>query len=673
MMFVAGAVACLAITGIIEWSSRPAAIEEFGRVGEEFYPEFTDPTAASSLEVYAFDSESVTPLDFRVEQLENGRWVIPSRHGYPADAEDQLSKTAASVIGIRRGAMVTRWPADHAQFGVVNPRQDTLNVGDVEGVGKRIVLRGQDDAVLADYIIGNPVEGETGDYHVRHPDEEEVYIATLDIDLSTKFSDWIETDLLNVEAWDMTEVTVNDYSFDEIQGQVTKRDVSVLKRNTSSDPWTLDGINEESEEVDTDAMRETVDAIADLKIVGVRPKQKGLTPDLALDRESLSSQRDVDRLQQDLLTRGFLLQQGEGGGTDKLRLIAREGELYAATNEGLVYRLHFGRAFTGSQEELEFGLSADDGDEGEDADDEAASEEADDTTTSGKPGRYVFVRVEFDKQYLGEEPVKPVEPQEPAELAAAEDAAEESSDEEGADEEAAGDSTEESTEGEDAAEEDPLEEIRKKYEEDKLKYEADLKEYERKSDEFQEKVQDGEEKAEELNRRFAEWYYVIPGESFDKLRLSRGDLVKAKTAEEDEAAGTEAARDAASKVNQAAADAFLAANKEKEGIQTTESGLQYEVLEEGEGESPSETSRVTVKYKGTLEDGTVFDESGDETIEFGVNGVIAGWTEALQLMKPGAKWRLFIPPELAYGEAGSGPSIGPNMMLIFEVELVSFE
>ena len=106
---------------------------------------------------------------------------------------------------------------------------------------------------------------------------------------------------------------------------------------------------------------------------------------------------------------------------------------------------------------------------------------------------------------------------------------------------------------------------------------------------------------------------------------------------------------------------------------STPSGLQYEVLVEGEGERPFPTSRVKVKYKGTLLDGTVFDESGDQEIEFGVNQVIPGWTEALQLMNPGAKFKLYIPPDIAYGPQGSGEKIGPNSLLIFEVELISFE
>ena len=160
--FVAAAVACLAVTGIVEYASRPAPIKEFGRVGEEFYKDFTDPTLATALEVYIFDAERVEPRDFRVQRLPNGRWVIPSHHNYPADAEDRLARTAASLIGIKRGALVTRWPADHARYGVVDPRQDSLTVDQVEGVGRRIILRGEDGTVLADYIIGKPVKEPDG-------------------------------------------------------------------------------------------------------------------------------------------------------------------------------------------------------------------------------------------------------------------------------------------------------------------------------------------------------------------------------------------------------------------------------------------------------------------------------------------------------------------------------
>jgi len=120
---------------------------------------------------------------------------------------------------------------------------------------------------------------------------------------------------------------------------------------------------------------------------------------------------------------------------------------------------------------------------------------------------------------------------------------------------------------------------------------------------------------------------------------------------------------------------FLAENKTKEGIKETASGLQYQILTEGDGEMPTAQSQVTVHYTGTLLDGTVFDSSVQrgEPATFPVGGVIAGWTEALQLMKKGAKWKLFIPSELGYGTRGAGQSIPPYSTLIFEVELLEIQ
>ena len=118
--------------------------------------------------------------------------------------------------------------------------------------------------------------------------------------------------------------------------------------------------------------------------------------------------------------------------------------------------------------------------------------------------------------------------------------------------------------------------------------------------------------------------------------------------------------------------AFLAENAKQEGVVTLDSGLQYQVLTKGKGAPPIATDEVKVHYHGTLVDGTVFDSSVErgEPVTFPVNGVIQGWVEALQLMPPGSKWKLFIPSDLAYGERGAGPVIGPNAVLIFEVELL---
>ncbi|GEA13471.1 FKBP-type peptidyl-prolyl cis-trans isomerase [Alteromonas sp. KUL49] len=117
---------------------------------------------------------------------------------------------------------------------------------------------------------------------------------------------------------------------------------------------------------------------------------------------------------------------------------------------------------------------------------------------------------------------------------------------------------------------------------------------------------------------------------------------------------------------------FLEENAKREEVTVTESGLQYEVLAEGDGETPTAQSTVRTHYHGTLTDGTVFDSSYDrgEPAEFPVGGVIRGWTEALQMMKVGAKWRLYVPHDLAYGEQGAGAAIGPYSTLVFDVELL---
>lgn len=162
---------------------------------------------------------------------------------------------------------------------------------------------------------------------------------------------------------------------------------------------------------------------------------------------------------------------------------------------------------------------------------------------------------------------------------------------------------------------------------------------------------------------------IKSGMAGEKPKYTQEELMAAMQAFETSMRDKENAK---GKEAKAKGDQFLAENGKKKGVTTTASGLQYEVIKAGDGPKPAATDRVNVHYHGTLIDGKVFDSSVERgmPITFGVQEVIKGWTEALQLMPVGSKWRIFIPSTLAYGEQGAGGDIGPNEALIFDVELL---
>ena len=159
---------------------------------------------------------------------------------------------------------------------------------------------------------------------------------------------------------------------------------------------------------------------------------------------------------------------------------------------------------------------------------------------------------------------------------------------------------------------------------------------------------------------------LMTDEQMRTVMMNLANRVKAEQMEKQKQEGAE---------NIKAGEAFLAENAGKEGVKTTDSGLQYKVITAGEGKTPQKSDKVTVHYRGTLIDGSEFDSSysRNKPASFGVGQVIPGWTEALQLMKEGDKWEIVIPSKLGYGERGAGAKIPPNSTLIFEVELISVD
>ena len=170
------------------------------------------------------------------------------------------------------------------------------------------------------------------------------------------------------------------------------------------------------------------------------------------------------------------------------------------------------------------------------------------------------------------------------------------------------------------------------------------------------------------------WTFKVSSYTFDAIYKTRAEMMEEiKEEESGDTASTDetSSQNGVAQKNKEAGESFLAANKDKEGVKTTDSGLQYQVTKEGTGPSPGATDSVTVNYKGTLIDGTEFDSG--KGISFPLNGVIKGWTEGLQLMKIGGSTRFFIPSGLAYGTTGSGAKIGPNTTLIFNIDLLSIK
>ncbi len=338
--------------------------------GEVLFPEFTDPNAARTLEVIGYDEETGSAVPFKVT-YKGGIWTIPSHHDYPADAKDRLAETAAGVIGIKKDDLRSDNVADHEACGVIDPLDDTAV--SFKGRGQRVTIKGENDIILADLIVGKSVEGREGIRFVRIPEQKRVYTARMDLDISTGFGDWIETDLLEVNKDDIEQVVLKDYSINERTGKVNERDVITLEKQ---DDWTMVGMSG-GDELDKTKLNDLLGALDELKIEGVRPKPKGLTASLTKAADGLSvSTADMLSLQ----SKGYFFSRDA-------RLLSNEGEVQARTKDGLVYTLRFGEVVYGTGTVVSSGGST--GGEGSDASTE---------------NRYLFVTVSFARSLFLEPP-----------------------------------------------------------------------------------------------------------------------------------------------------------------------------------------------------------------------------------------------------------------------------
>ncbi|QDT38512.1 DUF4340 domain-containing protein [Stratiformator vulcanicus] len=499
--FLGGAILSIAVAFGASYATAPGEPPEYEKVGKAYFPDFSDPFEAAALEVVTYDEETTERKTFRVAQVDGLFRISP--HDYPADAAEKLADTATSFVGIKRGPLVSRRSAEHERYGVIDPLSDADE--SLRGRGQRLTVQNAAGDVLADFIVGKALPDDEGVY-LRRGDEDEVFIADLDIDLSTKFSDWVNADVLEIESGDVKELVVEDY---EISGSFPELSISpttllVFDREESSGPWTLEGVDEATEQVNRAAVNGLVRNLNSMEIVGVRPKPEGLTADLRLDPQVVRSQREASRIGLDLIEKGFIITEGEKPGEDEL--LAKQGQVTLKTDDGVAYDVYFGDLFTGTEFDVEFGASGDQksDEKGENSSDDSNGEsvsgdESDDGKLSSLKSRYVFVAARLAADMLGEIP-SPPEKSEPDS-----DTGETDADAEGA--------------GSEESESEPSE-----AEKARENYETAKAEYDR-------KLTAARDKVEELNSRFGDWYYVISAQDFEEVKLSRGDLVEAKEAE----------------------------------------------------------------------------------------------------------------------------------------------
>jgi hypothetical protein len=436
---------------------EPKDPDKFSDEGTEFFPKFTDPGQAKSIEVSIFNQASSSAETFRVA-FKDGLWTIPSHNDYPADGEEQLGKTAASVIGITRDSLESESKDDHEAMGVVDPLDDTIASG--EGRGTKVKLLDGEGNTLVDYIIGKPAEDDPTRYYIRNAEEERTYLVKLDINLSTRFADWVEPDLLDVERNDIIDLYIDDYALVEKKLPDGSNELDIeegermrLHRESGGFQWTLDGLDAATETLKTGVVNAMLTALDDLRFIGVRPKPDFF--DAVLRGEVQVSPTDLSLIARSLQAKGYYLTRPSADGN--LGLFSREGSLVVGTADGVSYQLLVGNVFVGTQTEIEIGgeseeaaetsepaeeppaegdSAADDASGAEDteaAENEAATEE--ELAPGEQRSRYLFILTEFDEALLGprpEPPVMPMPPGAPADSASEGEPAEEASETEAA-------------------------------------------------------------------------------------------------------------------------------------------------------------------------------------------------------------------------------------------------
>lgn len=513
------------------WFSIPPKPHESEQqvAGTRLFPNFTRPDAVDSLRILQFDQKGSKPIALEVAKIDN-LWVIPTHGKYPADAKDHLAAAANSLIDLKILGLAPGFDpgspplkeeekqAAYNRFGVVDPDPDTVKSTDT-GIGTRITMKDAAGHELASAIIGKPVPDQSDQCYVREVGKEPVYIVQLDPSkLSVKFADWIEPNLLNINTMDLKQVHINDYSIETVVDKANRAYKMPVPHGeyrldvaSGDQPWKLVediGFDEKmdkvprklaaDEELNTQSLDAMKTALDDLKIVDVERKPAQVPATLRV--------RNIDdATAETLMQRGFVPVPVDPKKPDVLDLVSKFGEIDLQMSDGVRYILRFGNT-TGAS-------SA-----GEVKDKKA---DAADSSAAGMD-RYLFVMAEFNDQAIPKPAMEQLPPEEKPKAeqkkigppVAAPDAKKPA---------AAKDSK-------DAVKKEQAEKAKlRKAEEERV-----AKENKRRQEEYNDKVTAGKKHRDELNKRFAQWYYVISDDVYQKIHLDRKAIVKKKEPPKDE-------------------------------------------------------------------------------------------------------------------------------------------
>ena len=350
LAFVATAVLILAIAFFSRPSKEQAVVDD--EVGKVMFPALSESSMVNGLEVLSFDEDLGQMSRFKVAQQDQGPFVIPSHQNYPADVQARLVNAATMFVDLNVVRVVQSTEADFETFGVVEPSTTETRVGD-EGVGMLVTVFGkgeQGQTTLADLIVGKPVKGLPEQHYVRRPGKSRVYQVKINpTQLSTRFQDWIETDLLKLSLFDVGALTLKDYSVETEGFNITGYDQRLeLRATVADDGWVLDdlkeGVNgelqagqvEEGEALNQTRLNVLRNALGELKIVDVQRKPRGLGADLKASGEFLGDPESA----RSLADRGFYSIKFQDGSS---KFLSSDGELLVDTKTGVRYTLRFGR------------------------------------------------------------------------------------------------------------------------------------------------------------------------------------------------------------------------------------------------------------------------------------------------------------------------------------------